>query len=300
MRHNTTEHAPGCTLCGSQHFNLYLETTDYFLTKERFDIYQCGKCKVLFTWPVPEEDQQARYYESEQYFSHNTPTISITRMIYDFARQIMVRKKLRLVSRQSPQGKILDIGCGTGEFLHQCVKKGWDGYGVEPSRQAREFAIGKHGLRIYDLSEMMNLSDGTFDVVTMWHSLEHTGTPADYLKMAFRLLTPCGTLVVALPNPESWDAFRYSAHWAAWDVPRHLFHFTRGAISQLAETNGFTLKHIYPLKLDAYYVCLLSERYSKRKFGLFRGSLAGLTSNINASKNNNYSSLIYIFSKLMH
>lgn len=219
-------------------------------------------------------------------------------MLYQTVRNFTNKSKAKLVQRLSKGKSILDIGCATGEFLIACKQKGFIVYGVEPNEKAREVALENHKLVINDLSFLDECESNSFDVITMWHVLEHVHEINKRMQQVYRLLREDGTAIIALPNYESYDAAHYKENWAAYDVPRHLFHFNKTSFETLAKKNGFQLREILPMKFDSYYVSLLSEKYLNGKGSLVKATFRGFLSNLKARQNNNqYSSLIYIISK---
>lgn len=287
-----------CPVCDQTHFQDYLELQDYFLSKELFVLIKCLGCGLLFTHPKPEIGLITKYYLSKDYTSHNTSINSLKNLLYKLARNISLRRKLRMIENHSGQGTLLDIGAGTGDFLNTCHKKGWNVYGVEPNNRARKLAFHEHGLDLYENLQESTFKKGSLDVVTMWHVLEHLENPLEQLKLNYKLLKPDGLMVVALPNYESWDADYYGKYWAAYDVPRHLFHFSKQSIIKLSEKAGFETADIKPMKLDAYYISLLSEKYACGKMNYLKAFLNGWRSNAVAKSGKmGYSSWAYFFLK---
>jgi 2-polyprenyl-3-methyl-5-hydroxy-6-metoxy-1,4-benzoquinol methylase len=287
-----------CLVCDGSNFQNYLELQDYFLSKEMFKLTKCLECGLLYTMPQPHIKSLARYYDSEEYTSHNTSKWSLKNLIYLQARRFALSLKLRMIERYFKKGRILDIGGGTGEFLNHCRKRGWDVIGIEPSSIARENAFVTHGLEFLESVEILETEEESMDVITMWHVLEHMEDPAKQFQINYRLLKPGGLLVVALPNYESWEADYYGKFWAAYDVPRHLFHFSQKSLTQLSEKSGFRIEEIRPLKLDAYYISLLSEKYAHGKMSYFKAFLNGWRSNTAAKKGKfGYSSWVYLLRK---
>ncbi len=287
-----------CHACHGDDVVKLFDVTDYFLTAESFEIHGCSRCGLLMTLPQPSAELLPSYYQSKEYLSHNNKSNSLFEGLYRAARLIMNRSKVSILNRYSQIGTVLDIGCGTGEFLAACKKKRWNSFGIEPNKAARQYAISKHGLQIFDESFLFQSQAGSFDVVTMWHSFEHTRNPQTYLTVISKILKPDGVLLLALPNHNSWDAKYYGKFWAAWDVPRHLFHFSEKAIKIFSENNGFTFVDVLPLKLDAYYVSLLSEKYRNGNKNYLKAMAIGCRSNKEAKEQNiGFSSQIYLFSK---
>ncbi|MCF8297507.1 MAG: class I SAM-dependent methyltransferase [Saprospiraceae bacterium] len=284
-----------CFVCESEKFNNYLSCTDWFLSKEKFDLVECDNCGFIFTNPRPEENIIGKYYESEDYVSHTTEKKSVLNNIYEFVRKRKIKSKYKLISKEANGNKILDIGCATGELLNYFKQKNWDTYGIEPNEKARNFAIENYELNINGEEELKDFPDESFDVIMMWHVLEHVPLLNERIKELKRLLKPNGVIFIAIPNPDSWDAKHYKEYWAAYDVPRHLYHFTQKATKKLLERNNFRVSKIIPMKFDSFYICLLSEKYLSGSIKYLKAIKNGLKSNFYAKRNkNNYSSLIYM------
>jgi 2-polyprenyl-3-methyl-5-hydroxy-6-metoxy-1,4-benzoquinol methylase len=298
MQTSTLSTSLKCPVCDGSNFADYLELQDYFLSKEKFRLTKCLRCGLLHTMPQPHSKALARYYNSAEYTSHNTSKRSLKNLLYMQARKFAISQKLRMIEKYIIKGKIFDIGGGTGEFLNHCRKRGWGVSGVEPNSIAREKAFVTHGLKLFDSDEILAAEWESMNVITMWHVLEHMEDPAKQFQTNNQLLKPDGLLVVALPNYESWDAYHYGKFWAAYDVPRHLFHFSQRSMAQLSERTGFRIEEIRPLKMDAYYISLLSEKYTHGKMNYFRAFLNGWQSNMIAKKGKfGYSSWVYILKK---
>lgn len=248
----------------------------------------------LETHPQPAADVLEKYYESEQYISHTDSKKGVVSFLYQVVKKYSLRKKLRLVSKlNSGEKTILDIGAGTGEFLKLAFDQGWKVSGVEPNKKARTFAKSK---KIALVSSMEEIEDRKFDVVTLWHVLEHLPDLETALEKIEGFLKPNGTLVIAVPNFNSFDANYYKKFWAAYDVPRHLWHFSRESMHKLFSPK-LELQEIRPMVFDAFYVSLLSEKYkTKRSFSL-KALWIGWRSNWKARRTREYSSLIYCYNK---
>jgi 2-polyprenyl-3-methyl-5-hydroxy-6-metoxy-1,4-benzoquinol methylase len=284
-----------CPVCEKQNFKEFLKGKDLFLTGEEFTIVECIDCGFRFTNPRPDEKEIIRYYDSPDYIAHDTGNRTLVQTIYTTLRKYTLRNKYSIVKKSSPGNALLDIGCGTGEFLNYCRKKNFTTTGIEPNEKARNFARKEFGLTVFNETELDNLSPATFDVITMWHVLEHVHKLNERMHRIYQLLKPDGALIIAVPDSDSWDAVKYKDFWAAYDLPRHLYHFTQHSLGKLAHKNGFSIDVVIPLKLDAFYISLLSEKYISGKQNYLRAFINGIRSNIYAGKNeNNYSSLIYI------
>lgn len=284
-----------CPVCDGADFEAFLTTRDHFLTGEEFSIVQCVNCRFLMTQPRPAENALSSYYHSEEYISHSNTDKGLVSRLYKIVRNHSLDKKVELLKKFKPAGKVLDIGCGTGHYLDRLAQHGFEPSGVEPEPAAREFAIREFKLNVWpDLFEL-NGAKGEYDAITLWHVLEHVYHLNNYMSEIKRLLSSDGMLIIAVPNPESYDAMVYEKHWAAYDLPRHLYHFTRETMHEFATKHQFDLVDIAPMKFDSYYVSMLSEKYKNGKNNYLAAFLTGLKSNFRAKRsNNNYSSLIYI------
>lgn len=283
-----------CPCCENADFTSYLTTKDYFLTRELFELVRCTNCSLVFTNPIPISADLQKYYDSPDYLSHKVLKWNFIGFIYERSRNINIRRKYKLISGYKMPGKILDIGLGTGEFLYYMGKKGWEVKGVEPNPSARKYAKENYNLTVVDETEIGDLPTAHFDVITMWHVLEHVTDLADRMRQLKSLIKKDGRLIIAVPNLNSPDSIHYKEKWAALDVPRHLYHFTIETMTTLLQRFGFELIDVHPLKLDAYYISLLSEKYLQNKFTYPAAFLHGMKSNRAARKENNYSSIIFV------
>jgi 2-polyprenyl-3-methyl-5-hydroxy-6-metoxy-1,4-benzoquinol methylase len=292
------EKMKSCIICGEDQFIHYLDCKDHFLSKQTFTIVECVGCGFRFINPRPLTGKLGQYYKSENYISHSGTKKGFVNKIYLLARKFTQDRKYNIVQAFKPMGSILDIGCGSGELLKLFQKKGWKTVGIEPDELVRKTAINRYSLDIREEVSLKNISDGFFDVITMWHVLEHVPDLVDRVKEVKRMLKNDGVLIVAVPNSNSMDAKIYEEHWAAYDVPRHLWHFTKDSIAMLFRNHGMVIAKILPMKLDAFYVSMLSEKYKRGKINYFTAAKNGFLSNIRAKKNQNeYSSLIFIIKK---
>jgi 2-polyprenyl-3-methyl-5-hydroxy-6-metoxy-1,4-benzoquinol methylase len=270
----------------------HLSVKDHSVSKEQFDLYRDESIDLVFTYPQPSSSKLAAYYESEDYISHTDGKRSLFEKTYQFVKGIALKKKVNLINELQPnKGIILDIGSGTGDFLSQAKQNSWQIIGVEPNEKARNIALQKGVTYISHTSE---LEDHSVDVITMWHVLEHVTDVSAQIKELKRLLKPAGTIVIAVPNFNSFDAKHYQEFWAAYDVPRHLWHFSRLSIEKLFEREKLQLSETRPMLFDAFYVSLLSEKYKTGKMNYLTAFLVGLQSNWKARTTNEYSSHIYI------
>ncbi len=284
-----------CPVCNKIQFELFLSVKDHFLSMEQFQLMKCVSCGFIFISPRPGADEIGRYYKSEDYISHDSSKNDLISKIYRTARTFSIRQKFNLVKRYSFSPSILDYGCGTGEFLAYCSKNGLKTTGLEPSEKARLFAINQNHLTVYKNLEELKCQPGRFDCITLWHVLEHIHALNETVETIKSLLAQTGVLIVAVPNCNSHDANIYKSFWAAYDVPRHLYHFTEKSMTKFFSKHHFKIQAIIPQKLDAYYVSMLSEKYSSGKNNYFKSMLKGFQSNYLAKKTQKgYSSQIYI------
>ena len=285
-----------CPICSGNSFKEFLSAKDYTVSHETFQIKKCNSCHFLLTSPRPEDHELGTYYLSDSYVSHTASASSTFDKIYEKARVYTLNWKLTLVKKflQTKNfPSLLDYGCGTGFFLHQMQKNGFNVSGVEPSLIARQNAEKITGIKIdSDLSQVK----GRFDIVTLWHVLEHVSNLNETIEQLKRNLKENGTLIIAVPNYKSEDAKRYGPTWAGYDVPRHLWHFEQKTMQHLLKKHKMKIIETIPMKLDALYVSMLSEKYRADGQSILtfaKGFFTGLLSNLKA-KNKNYSSLIYI------
>jgi 2-polyprenyl-3-methyl-5-hydroxy-6-metoxy-1,4-benzoquinol methylase len=288
-----------CPVCEQTNFRAFLSCRDYTVSHETFSLEQCMTCGFVMTNPQPEQAELPRYYQSDAYISHSNKSQNLVDRAYKISRAFSIRWKYQLLKKHSLKDPetILDYGCGTGSFLEYCQRKGMQVAGVEPSSTARDIAINHtHAQVVADIDEAKN----TFDVITLWHVLEHVSDLNNTLEKIKGKLGKNGTMFIAVPNLQSRDAKKYTKHWAAFDVPRHLWHFSKTTMTKLVEKHQLTLNDIVPMRLDAYYVSLLSEKYRTGTNGLTTMGNAltqGWKSNNTAAKTGEYSSLIYIVRK---
>lgn len=289
-----------CPVCEGNQFQERYTVKDYFLSQKEFSIAACTNCGMLITLDAPRGDEMTGYYKSEDYISHSDTREGLINRIYHLVRQIMLDKKLSIIKKASgkTKGNILDIGTGTGYFLNFMKEKGWKVTGTEKSEGARNFALKRWNLDILPDEELFSFRHGSFDVITLWHVLEHLPDLHSHFRIFSSLLSEDGSLLVALPNAESYDAKHYGKYWAALDVPRHLWHFSPRQIREFGHKEGFTLENVHRMPFDAFYISIMSEKYKQSGFpflkGIFIGKISWLASLFNK---NNCSSLVYVFRK---
>ena len=289
-----------CPVC-QETMKFYCSCKDHLISGETFSVLKCPMCGFAATENPPGPDQIGKYYHSEAYISHSDTRKGLISLIYQWIRRIMIRRKRLMIEKIAGRksGSILDIGCGTGHFLHEMQQKGWQVEGVEPDKGARDCALELFQLKIGDSSalEAFCKEAREFDVITMWHSLEHIHDLDGTIEKLKKLLRSGGLLVIALPNRTGYDASIHGKDWAAWDVPRHLWHFSLYSMQKLFHKKGFVSKGIRPMPFDAFYVSILTHQWKKDSFPLLRGLYTGLKGWWNSRKKvQASSSLIHLFS----
>lgn len=276
---------------------VYISCKDYSVSNETFDLVLNPELEMLETFPQPSLNTLGSYYESSDYISHTDAKETLIDKMYQFVKKYTLSKKLKLIdSFKTSSKRLLDVGCGTGDFLSLCETYNWEVVGVEPNNKAQKLASSKlksTSLLVNDLFEL-NESIEKFDVITLWHVLEHVPNLEEYISKLKSLLRPNGVLVIAVPNYNSFDAKHYKQFWAAYDVPRHLWHFSQKSIELLFSKQQLEVKKTHPMVFDSFYVSLLSEKYKNGKSNFLSAFFVGLRSNFKAMASNEYSSLIYV------
>lgn len=275
--------------------SIYIKVRDYSVSGEDFELRHDEALDMLITTPQPSAIRLPDYYQSEDYISHTDGRRNIFEKVYQFVKSIALKRKLKLINAQVKDTKtLLDMGSGTGDFLKIASQNGWSVTGIEPNEQARKAANQKVQNRVFDIDVLYKLEHRSFDVITLWHVLEHLPDVEAHLAVFNKLLKPDGVLIIAVPNFKSFDASYYKGFWAAYDVPRHLWHFSQMAMSSLVSSQHMIIAKILPMTFDAYYVCLLSEKYKTGIMNPIKAFWIGWRSNRKASTSGEYSSLIYV------
>lgn len=292
------EQLQACPICQSQELSHFKTCQDYTVSQEKFDIVNCKSCGFKFTNPRPDEANVGQYYKSDSYISHSNTSKGIMAKLYHAVRKYTLQGKLALINQlANKKGKLLDVGCGTGMFIHCCQEAGWTVKGIEPDSDAGKFAKELNKVQI-ESQILGSYTEEQFDVITMWHVLEHVHQLNETAQWLNQRLAKDGHLIIAVPNHESKDAHIYQEQWAAYDVPRHLYHFSQKSIKQLMANHGFQLAETRPMKFDSFYVSMLSTKYQTGSINYLKAFFDGLKSNSWATRNQqNYSSLIYVFKK---
>ncbi len=295
----STVHYTHCPVCDSSAINPLLTAKDHSVSKEEFVIWQCADCSLRFTQDVPDESSIAPYYQSSEYISHSNTDKGLVNKLYQRVRKYTLQQKASLIIRNtSPKGNLLDIGAGIGAFPAEMKSKGWDITGIEPDEGARAQSKKLFGLHLLPTSSLYQLPPHSFDAITLWHVLEHVQSLHEYVKQLKSLLKANGKIFIAVPNYQSLDADTYRNNWAAYDVPRHLYHFTPKAMKTLMNKHGLKIIDKKPMWFDAFYISLLSSKYKNKNTNWIAAGINGLRSNIKTILNRDASSsLIYIITK---
>ena len=286
-----------CPVCNSEKIHKVLQAKDYTVSHESFEIWQCDNCTLRFTQNVPAENVIGKYYQSTAYVSHSDTKKGLINRLYHLVRSYTLQSKLKLVQKVSGKNKgtLLDIGAGTGAFVNTMQTAGWDVSGLEPDETARKNAAANYNINLQQLDALFTLPENKFDVITMWHVLEHVHQLQQYLSRFQQLLREDGVVIIAVPNYTSYDATIYNEYWAAYDVPRHLYHFSPLSMQRLFEQHGFVVIEHQPMWFDSFYVSMLSEQYKTGKSNLTKAIANGLASNRKAFGDaTKCSSVIYI------
>ena len=289
-----------CPLCQSSAIKKRFACVDEFATGEQFDIFECTACGLAFTQNVPDEKEIDRYYESPTYISHSNTSKGFVNRVYHIARRIMLQKKARKVEKLTglKNGRLLDYGAGTGHFARLMETRGWSVTAIEKNGKARELTLKEFGFEMLPVEALSTIKDKELDVVTMWHVMEHIQEPDRMWDELHRILGDKGIAIIAVPNSASYDALKYKEHWAAYDVPRHLWHFTPSTIAQWGEKHGFVLDGQYTMPFDGFYISMLSEQYKGSRLHTTRGFWNGFKGWLaQCRRRSASSSIIYVFGK---
>lgn len=290
-----------CPVCKSSTINPLLTVKDYTVSQEEYVIWQCAGCSLRFTQDAPDPESIGSYYKSPEYISHTNTRQGLVNKAYQTVRKFTLKQKAKLIAGHCNTAgrKILDIGCGTGAFLDVMKREGWETIGLEPDEDARELARKLYRLTVFDAAQLYELPHAAFDVITLWHVLEHVHDLHNYVEQLRNLLKPGGKIFIAVPNYHSLDAHIYRSSWAAYDVPRHLYHFTPRAMETLLKMHSLRSVQQKPMWFDAFYISILSSKYRNGQTNYITSFINGVRSNARALLDKKQcSSLIYIIEKV--
>jgi len=288
-----------CPNCGDVNIGKVLSAKDYTVSGEEFEIWECKNCSQRFTQNIPDQENIGKYYESENYISHSDTSKGFINNMYHKVRKRTLIEKRNLIETVTGRkgGRILDVGAGTGAFLNTMKEAHWTCTGIEPDKSAREKAFELYGINLLEAENFYSLSAQSFDAITLWHVLEHVHDLHKYIEQLKNLLSTEGKLFIAVPNYTSADAKIYDQYWAAYDVPRHLYHFSPKAMEELLDAHKLKIEKIKPMWYDSVYVSMLSEKYKTGDSHPVNAFINGMVSNIEAVFDiNKCSSVIYIAS----
>jgi 2-polyprenyl-3-methyl-5-hydroxy-6-metoxy-1,4-benzoquinol methylase len=297
---NTRYSYSDCPVCRSNKISPVLTAVDYTVSKEEFSIWHCDNCSLRFTQSIPEQSGIGRYYQSAEYISHSDTGKGIINRLYHIVRKRTLAGKRKLIQNSTGlrKGHILDVGAGTGAFLNEMKTAMWSTTGIEPDTGAREMAKKLYNLELGDPHTLFDLPQDNYDAITLWHVLEHVHDLNGYIVRLKKLLKSTGKLFIAVPNYTSHDAAAYGQYWAAYDVPRHLYHFSPESMQRLMEVHGLKIIAHKPMWYDSFYVSLLSSKNKNGKPGFLGAVSTGLVSNFSAFFNvKKCSSVIYIIAR---
>jgi 2-polyprenyl-3-methyl-5-hydroxy-6-metoxy-1,4-benzoquinol methylase len=294
---SSTVHYSHCPVCNNEILQSVFTVKDYTVSQQDFMVMECPQCTLRFTQNVPDTVAIVDYYKADTYISHTNTSKGLIHSIYKRVRKKTLRQKRKLIEAitEMKQGNLLDIGAGTGAFVKEMKNAGWGVTGLEPDKDARAVALSDFSTPLLPIEELLHLEKGFFNAITLWHVLEHVHDLNGYLDTLKNLLKPNGKLIIAVPNYTAKDAAIYQQHWAAYDVPRHLYHFSPKAMQLLVEKHNMKIVTHYPMWYDSFYVSLLSSKYRNGKFNPITAVINGLRSNWQARKNaTKCSSVIYV------
>jgi SAM-dependent methyltransferase len=293
-------HYDNCPFCRSGNINPLFPVKDYTVSGQYFTLYKCADCTGIFTQDVPGQDAIGPFYASQNYISHSNTGKGFINALYHKVRSITLAAKRKMIVSVTgvQKGNILDVGSGTGAFLNEMKNGGWQITGLEPDEGARRNAAKLFGIYPMPSQELFALPPGSFNAISMWHVLEHVHPLHEYLEQLKNLLADNGRLFIAVPNYTAHDAKHYREYWAAYDTPRHLYHFSPASMKALLEQHGLQVMRARPMWFDSFYVSMLSEQYENGKGNIIKAFFVGLISNIKALLDKERcSSLIYVVRK---
>jgi 2-polyprenyl-3-methyl-5-hydroxy-6-metoxy-1,4-benzoquinol methylase len=291
-----------CPICNKEDISSLLHTKDYSLTTEDFQIIQCANCTLEYTDPAPSKEAIAPYYNFPSYISHTDTKEGLVNKMYHKVRNHTLTQKTNWVQSlfTGHKGHLLEVGAGTGAFANSMSKKGWKVTALEPDAASRQKALENYDINLLPIEELFQLEPAKYEVITLWHVLEHVHDLNAYMKIFHSLLKPNGRLIIAVPNYTSYDAGFYKNYWAAYDVPRHLYHFSPLSMHYLSKKHKMSIVQKLPMWFDSFYVSLLSEKYKQSgMIGMMRAFFVGCISNLTALSNiDRGSSMIYEIKKI--
>ncbi|MBI1343369.1 MAG: methyltransferase domain-containing protein [Terrimonas sp.] len=289
-----------CPICGAGDVKNIFSVRDRTVSQENFRVVECNSCGLRYTQDAPDQASIGDYYKSEDYISHTDSSKTVINRLYKFVRHFTIRSKMKIVQRMTAlkRGNLLDVGSGTGFFAGAMKKAGWQVTGLEPDQGARNVALASHQVKLEGMDELFRLPESSFDAITLWHVLEHVHELKRYVHQFRLLLREKGRILIAVPNYTAHDATVYQEYWAAYDVPRHLYHFSPESMKRLMDEQGMIIEKKIPMFVDSYYVSLLSSKYKKGKTNWWGALFTASVSNAKALfRPERCSSVIYVIRK---
>lgn len=282
-----------CPVCQKTDMTTYTKCDDHMMCQETFTLTKCTTCGLIATNPRQLEKELEKYYEFEDYISHSETNKGLVNRWYHIIKRLNTNKKVTILGKE--KGCVLEIGSGAGFLLNKCKERGWDTVGVEPNAKARENARASNNIELKESINEVEHKENAFDRVMMWHVLEHVADLDGLFSTINKVLKKDGKLIIAVPNSNANEIKRYKSHWAAYDVPGHLYHFQKSSIKSIANKYGFEIEKIKPMWFDSFYISMLSEKIKTGKNNYINAISTGLWSNLKAlTINGEYSSLVYI------
>jgi SAM-dependent methyltransferase len=292
------EKLENCLVCGHNKFKTLFSCKDFVASGEDFQLQYCESCTFLFTNPRPSISEIGKYYQSDQYISHAGEKKGLIYKVYDIVRDFSIKQKLNLIKKYHKTGKLMYLGCGLGYFLNGVkIDKTFDALGVDVSDEAVEYVKKTFNIDVKNETELDNLENGSFDIITQWHVLEHVHFLNERMQQLQYLLKDDGTLFIAVPNSKSKDAEMYKEYWDGYDVPRHLYHFNQKSFKMLMEKHGFEIIETRPMYFDAPYISMRSEVHMKHKYPFINGAISGIKSTASALSTGEHSTLLFVVKK---
>lgn len=259
---------------------------DYYYSNKIFKLLEIEK-GILKTQNVPNDIY--KYYNDINYIPYQNYKKKLKNILYIIIQKYTMKYKLSIIKKYSNEKNIIDFGCGSGSFLKYMQNNNYDIQGYEPNKIARQQTENKIKKQLSTSIDKLNKTN----IITLWHVLEHLKNPLKILNKLKKKLYKNGIILIAIPNYKSFDSIYYKKFWAGYDVPRHIYHYSKqGFINYFSKY--FKIIAVIPLFFDSYYISLLSENYKNNSFSFLNAIKIGFQSNWKAKKTGNYSSLIYV------
>lgn len=234
-----------CALCGSEDYSVVLTSEDYRLhtTDEKFDLVRCRRCGLVYVNPRPTKEKMGEFYSRDYYGKQDRLAEIMVKLLHNM--------KIQKIMSFKKKGRILDVGCGDGEFLLHFKERGWEAYGVDLSEASYRLARKKLGRYVFNCElKDCHFPDSYFDLITLNHVLEHMLDPNEELREVHRILKDDGILLLSTPNIDSLQFKISKERWFGLDLPRHVYHYSPETIVVMLEKSGFNVVGIAYSLLD--------------------------------------------------